>query len=163
MQIKEEIANYEAKLKEVDLNKTRLEQEIDNLPLDAKFRERKIKDMTLRLDGLYDVICELEEKIQDAYLRKEAIENEKVTLENIYKILKNFGLLYDKMNDEEKRDLIASLIKEVQIHPVGESDVPLKSIEFNFPFFQNGKEVNRLLLEKEGSVETIVLMSKVNE
>ena len=54
--VNEEITNYKAKLKEVDLNKTRLEQEIDNLPLDARFRERKIKDMTLRLDGLYDTI-----------------------------------------------------------------------------------------------------------
>ncbi|WP_279121853.1 recombinase family protein [Holdemania filiformis] len=157
--VNEEITNYKAKLKEVDLNKTRLEQEIDNLPLDARFRERKIKDMTLRLDGLYDTICELEEKIQDAYLIKEAIENEKVTLENIYKILKNFGLLYDKMNDEEKRNIIAYLIKEVQIYPVGESDVPLKSIEFNFPFYQDGKEVNRLLWEKENDVETVIMLS----
>ena len=108
---------------------------------------------------MYDTICELEEKIQDAYLIKEAIENEKVTLENIYKILKNFGLLYDKMNDEEKRNIIAYLIKEVQIYPVGESDVPLKSIEFNFPFYQDGKEVNRLLWEKENDVETVIMLS----
>ena len=39
-------------LKEVDLNKARLEREIDNLPIAARFRERKIHDMTLRLDGL---------------------------------------------------------------------------------------------------------------
>lgn len=44
--------------------KARLENEIDSLPEDARFRERKLHDMTLRLDGLYDVIVELEEKIQ---------------------------------------------------------------------------------------------------
>ena len=43
-----EIANYESKLKEVDLNKARLEREIDNLPADARYHERKIHDMTLR-------------------------------------------------------------------------------------------------------------------
>lgn len=53
---------YQVKLKEVDLNKTRLEREIDSLPADAKYRERKLHDMTLRLDSLYDVIVELEEK-----------------------------------------------------------------------------------------------------
>lgn len=52
--VDKEIANYESKLKEVDLNKARLEREIDNLPADARYRERKIHDMTLRLDGLYD-------------------------------------------------------------------------------------------------------------
>ena len=46
--IDKELANYESKLKEVDLNKARLEREIDNLPIDARFRERKIHDMTLR-------------------------------------------------------------------------------------------------------------------
>ena len=50
--IDKELANYESKLKEVDLNKARLEREIDNLPVDTRFRERKIHDMTLRLDGL---------------------------------------------------------------------------------------------------------------
>ena len=54
--IDKELANYESKLKEVDLNKARLEREIDNLPIDARFRERKIHDMTLRLDALYDTI-----------------------------------------------------------------------------------------------------------
>ena len=44
--IDKELANYESKLKEVDLNKARLEREIDNLPFDARFRERKIHDMT---------------------------------------------------------------------------------------------------------------------
>lgn len=57
-----ELEGYQAKLKEVDLNKTRLEREIDSLPADAKYRERKLHDMTLRLDSLYDVIVELEEK-----------------------------------------------------------------------------------------------------
>lgn len=60
--VDKELEGYQAKLKEVDLNKTRLEREIDSLPADAKYRERKLHDMTLRLDSLYDVIVELEEK-----------------------------------------------------------------------------------------------------
>lgn len=159
-EIKKEIESYETKLKEVDLNKARLEKEIDNLPLDTRFRERKIKDMTLRLDGLYDTICELEEKIQDATLRKEAIENEKITMDNIVKILKNFNLLYDKMNDIERRDLISYLIKEVQLYKSDESSVPLKSIEFNFPIYKDGEEVHNLLWENEDNVETVCLLSK---
>ena len=56
-----ELKNYESKLREIELNKTRLENEIDSLPEDTRFRERKIHDMTLRLDGLYDIIVELDE------------------------------------------------------------------------------------------------------
>lgn len=146
--IDKELANYESKLKEVDLNKARLEREIDNLPIDARFRERKIHDMTLRLDGLYDTIVELEERIEDAKLRKSSIEMEAITLDNIYKLMLNFGKLYDIISDEEKKSLITYLIKEIQIYPNGESEMPLKSIEFNFPIYRDGQEVRRLLWEK---------------
>lgn len=67
--LNKELSNYKAKLREVELNKTRLENEIDSLPEDTRFRERKLHDMTLRLDRLYDTIVELEEKIEDVKLR----------------------------------------------------------------------------------------------
>lgn len=158
--IDKELANYESKLKEVDLNKARLEREIDNLPIDARFRERKIHDMTLRLDALYDTIVELEERIEDAKLRKSSIEMETITLDNIYKLMLNFGKLYDIISDEEKKSLITYLIKEIQIYPNGESDMPLKSIEFNFPIYRDGQEVRRLLWEKGNTVETVVLLGR---
>lgn len=159
--IDKELANYESKLKEVDLNKARLEREIDNLPIDARFRERKIHDMTLRLDGLYDTIVELEERIEDAKLRRSSIEMEAITLDNIYKLMLNFGKLYDIISDEEKKNLITYLIKEIQIYPNGESEMPLKSIEFNFPIYRDGQEVRRLLWEKGNTVETVVLLSQL--
>ena len=158
--IDKELANYESKLKEVDLNKARLEREIDNLPIDARFRERKIHDMTLRLDGLYDTIVELEERIEDAKLRRSSIEMEAITMDNIYKLMLNFGKLYDIISDEEKKSLITYLIKEIQIYPNGESEMPLKSIEFNFPIYRDGQEIRRLLWEKGNTVETVVLLSK---
>ncbi|MFG5607534.1 phage head-tail adapter protein, partial [Enterococcus faecalis] len=108
------LKNYEAKLREVDLNKSRLENEIDSLPEDTRFRERKINDMTFRLDGLYDIIIELEEKIEDVKLRRKAVEQDAITLENIYTLLANFDKVYDKINDEEKKSLISSLIKEIE-------------------------------------------------
>ena len=159
--IDKELANYESKLKEVDLNKARLEREIDNLPIDARFRERKIHDMTLRLDGLYDTIVELEERIEDAKLRRSSIEMEAITLDNIYKLMLNFGKLYDIISDEEKKNLITYLIKEIQIYPNGESEMPLKSIEFNFPIYRDGQEVRRLLWEKGNTVDTDGHLEKI--
>ena len=41
--------------------------------------------------------------------------------------------------------------------------MPLKSIEFNFPIYRNGRAIRRLLWEKGNTVETVVLMSKVKE
>ena len=150
---------YQAKLKEVDLNKTRLEREIDSLPADAKYRERKLHDMTLRLDSLYDVIVELEEKIEDARLRRDAIKQQAITLENIYKIMVNFDCVYNIINDEEKRNVVTALIKEIEIYRNDESEYPLKRIGLNFPVFKDGGEVTELLWDKGNTVETVCLLS----
>ena len=155
--VDKELEGYQAKLKEVDLNKTRLEREIDSLPADAKYRERKLHDMTLRLDSLYDVIVELEEKIEDAKLRRDAIKQQAITLENIYKIMVNFDCVYNIINDEEKRNVVTALIKEIEIYRNDESEYPLKRIGLNFPVFKDGGEVTELLWDKGNTVENVVL------
>ena len=154
-----ELFNYENKLKEVEANKSRLEREIDTLPLGAAHRDRKILDMTTRLDALYENIAEIESNIEDARFRKKAAEEKALTLENIYKILMHFSELYDIMNDEERKELFAELIQEIQIYPEGESDCPLKSIKFNFPIFQNGEEVDEIFSNKQSNVGTLVVLS----
>ena len=158
-----EISNYENKLREVELNKSRLEREIDSLPIDTAHRERKLHDMTLRLDALYDTIAEIEEKVEDAKLRKKSVEAEFITMENIYKILEHFNELYDIISDEEKKELISTLVKEIQIYPEGESKMPLKSMKFNFPVYKDGKEVREIFLNSDTNVETVCVMKRKNK
>ena len=117
-------------------------------------KKRKLHDMTLRLDGLYDVIVELEEKIEDVKLRRKAVEQDAITLENIYTLLANFEKVYDKISDEERKSLISSLIKEIEIFPCDESELPLKSILFNFPVYKNGGDVYEFLWDKSTHVST---------
>ena len=109
---------------------------------------------------LYDTIVDLEERLEDARLRRSAVEMEAITFENIYTIMKNFGSLYDIISDDEKKSLISFLIKEMQIYPKEESEQILKSIEFNFPIYRNGEEVRKLLWESGNTVETVVLLSR---
>ena len=153
-----ELKNYESKLREIELNKTRLENEIDSLPEDTRFRERKIHDMTLRLDGLYDIIVELEEKIEDVLLRRKAVEQDAITLENIYTLLANFDIVFDKITDDEKKSLISSLIKEIEIFPRDEAELPLKSILFNFPVYKDGEDACDFLWDKSTTVSTCVVV-----
>lgn len=158
--VDKELEGYQAKLKEVDLNKTRLEREIDSLPADAKYRERKLHDMTLRLDSLYDVIVELEEKIEDARFRRDAIKQQAITLENIYKIMVNFDCVYNIINDEEKRNVVTALIKEIEIYRNDESEYPLKRIGLNFPVFKDGGEVTELLWDKGNTVDAVLVLHR---
>ena len=143
--IDKEIKSYESKFREVDLNKSRLEKEIDTLPEDTRYRERKLHDLMIRLDSLYDIIVELEEKLVDAKLRRKAVERDAITLENIYMLMTNFQKIYDKINDDERKALVSSLIKEIHLYPREESKVPLKSILFNFPVYKDGQQVEEIL------------------
>lgn len=108
--------------------------------------------MTLRLDGLYDTIVELDEKIEDIKLRRKAVEQDAITLENIYTLLENFDKVYDKISEEEKKSLISSLIKEIEIFPCDEAE--LKSILFNFPVYKDRKDVCGFLWDKSTHVST---------
>ena len=158
--IDKEIANFENRLSEIELNKARLEKEIDTLPADVKFRDKKLHDMNLRLDGMYEVIAEIEESIADARLRKKAMEEEAITLENIRKILLDFTELFDIMEEDEQKNLLTYLVKEIQLNPNWESKSPLKYIEFNFPIYRNGEEVRKFMCESNSNVETLCVFTR---
>lgn len=55
--------------------------------------------------------------------------------------------------------MIATLVKEIQIYPEGESEMPLKSMKFNFPVYKDGKEVREIFLNNNTNVETLVVLS----
>ncbi len=109
---------------------------------------------------MYDKIEELESKLIEAKVKKETIEAEKLTGDNIYKILIYFDKLYKVMNDVERRQLIEALIAEIQIYedkqPNGQW---LKSITFKLPIIDEDLNIG---LDNGEQVETIVLLSKLD-
>lgn len=72
----------------------------------------------------------------------------------------NFDCVYNIINDEEKRNVVTALIKEIEIYRNDESEYPLKRIDLNFPVFKDGGEITELLWDKGNTVETVVLLSK---
>ena len=73
----------------------------------------------------------------EARAKRQAIEAEKLTGDNIYKVLMCFDKLYSAMNDVERRRVMEALISEIQIHedrqPNGQW---LKSIRFRLPIIE---------------------------
>ena len=53
---------------------------------------------------------------------EDAIKQQAITLENIYKIMVNFDCVYNIINDEEKRNVVTALIKEIEIYRNDESE-----------------------------------------
>ena len=136
--IDQEIANYEKQLRQDYSIKAKLMEEIDNLNPDDRHYIRRKADLDDRLYRMYDKIEELEEQLIAARAKKTSIEAEKITGDNIYKVLIYFDKLYFAMSDVERRQLIEALIAEIQIYeerkPNGQW---LKSIRFKLPIIEN--------------------------
>ena len=107
---------------------------------------------------MYDAIAEVEEYIVNARFEKKALEKEKTTLENIRRILLNFSELFDIMNEQEQKNLLMYFVKEINLTPHWEKKSPLKSIEFNFPLYEDSEETV-FVCEEKSSVETLVCLT----
>lgn len=154
--IDQEIENYEKQLRQDYSIKSKLMEEIDNLNPDDRHYIRRKADLDDRLYRMYDKIEELESQLIDARAKKTSIEAEKITGDNIYKVLICFDKLYFAMNDVERRQLIEALIAEIQIYeerkPNGQW---LKSIRFKLPIIENDLSIG---LDNGEHVESVVLM-----
>ena len=107
---------------------------------------------------MYDRIEDLEGQLIEAKAIKETIEAEKLTGDNIYKVLIYFDKLYKVMNDVERRQLIEALISEIQIYEEKQMNGQwLKSITFKLPIID--KDLN-ICLDNDEHVETIVLLQR---
>ena len=155
--IDQEITNYEKQLRQDYAIKSKLIEEIDNLNPDDRHYIRRKSDLDDRLYRMYDKIEELESQLIDARAKKTSIEAEKITGDNIYKVLICFDKLYFAMNDVERRQLIEALIAEIQIYeerkPNGQW---LKSIRFKLPIIENDLSIG---LDNGEHVETVVMLS----
>lgn len=108
---------------------------------------------------MYDKIEEFELLLIEAKAKKETIETEKLTGDNIYKILIYFEKIYKAMNDVERRQLITALISEIQIYEEKQPNGQwLKSIAFKLPIIE--EELN-ISLDNNNQVETVALLSMV--
>lgn len=155
--IDQEITNYEKQLRQDYTIKSKLIEEIDNLNPDDRHYIRRKADLDDRLYRMYDKIEELESQLMDARAKKTSIEAEKITGDNIYKVLIYFDKLYFAMNDVERRQLIEALIAEIQIYeerkPNGQW---LKSIRFKLPIIENDLSIG---LDNGEHVETVVCLT----
>lgn len=108
--IEQEISNYEKQLRQSYSTKSKLMEEIDSLDPDDKHYYKRKADLDDRLYKMYDKIEDTESLLIEARVKKMAIEAEKLTGDNIYKVLIYFDKLYAVMDELEKRQIMEELL-----------------------------------------------------
>ncbi len=156
--IEQEIAAAEKQLRQYYSIKSKIMEEIDTLDPDDRHYIIRKSDLNERLYRMYDKIEEAENNLMDARAKKQAIEADKITGDNIYKVLICFEKLYNVMNPLERKKLMEHLISEIQIYPERQPNGQwLKSIKFRLPIVENDID---LRLDNESHTECVIALSK---
>jgi hypothetical protein len=155
-----EIENFQKQLRQLNMSKINLLDDIGALDPEDKHYKAMKSDLNDRLYSIYDKIEDINDLLEEAYATKQTIEKDKITSDNIYEILTNFDVFYQRMNKVEQRKFIELLIDEIQIYKERQPNGQwIKSIKFKLPLLE---ETLGTYLDKNSQDETVVLMSKVN-
>ena len=156
--IEQEIAAAEKMLRQYYSVKSKIMEEIDTLDPDGRHYIIRKSDLDERLYRMYDKIEEAENNLMDARAKKQAIEADKITGDNIYKVLICFEKLYNVMNPLERKKLMEHLISEIQIYPERQPNGQwLKSIKFRPPIVESDID---LCLDNESHTEVVSCYTK---
>lgn len=147
-------------LRQVMGAKKKLTEMMERLDINDKHYDRKYQDMQDRMDMLYDRISDLEDAIVDIDARIRGAYGEKITTDQLYKILLSFDKMYYRMTDLEKKQFMRDFIDEIELYPEKQEDGRiLKQLSLGFPVFYEGSEGDTIRLHKENTVETVCLLS----
>ena len=155
--IEQEITTHEKQLRQSYSTKLKLMEEIDSLDPDDKHYVKRKADLDDRLYKMYDKIEDIESLLIEARAKKMAIEAEKLTADNIYKVLIYFDKLYAVMDEQERRQIMESLISEVHIYEERQPNGQwLKSIKFKLPIIEENMSIS---LDNDKHVEVVIQMT----
>ncbi len=155
----EEIKHYEKQLRQQYAIKEKLAEEIDQLDPDDRYYLRMKADLEERLYKMYGKIDDTEGQLIEARAKKQAIDADRITRDNILSILTNFEKLYSVMSEIERHDLMEMLIADIQVYPQRQPNGQwLKSIHFKLPLV-NDNELN-FSLDKNDWLENVCVFTQ---
>lgn len=161
--LEEDREKLRSQLRQLTGAKQKLSGMLDAMDINDRHYDRKYQDMQDRLDNLCDKISELEDAIHDVNDKINVAFGEHLTAQELYKILENWDTVYYKMTDLEKKEFYQNFVEQVIIYPDRKTNERIvKQIDFKFPVYYDGDEGKAIRLLKQTTVETVVLLSKLD-
>lgn len=158
---KTEEATIKGKIKQLTVAKEKLGSQMDKLDYSDKHYEKKYEDMQNRMDSLYDEIAEENDSLESVQMQIQGIREHQISQERVYEFLELFDIIYDDFTEIEKKEFLRSFIKQVEVYPQPqENGQILKSIQFHFPVYYQGSEVDMYIPKSQSTDETVVLITR---
>ena len=161
-ELQKEMLGIQKRIRQLNIKKDRIGIQMDRLDVDDPLYDRKYDDLQERLDNLYEDIMIAEDEHTEIKKRIHTLEENKITAENIYGFLLHFDKLYALLTGLEKKMFLKAFLSEVHIFEDYQEDGRfLRCIKFRFPIPYNGGEIEEFCWDKENTVETVCLLSKL--
>lgn len=162
--MEKQLETLQAQLRQCLGTKSRLERQMDSLDVADPYYDRKILDLQRRYDEQYGKIEEIEIQINEVQAQIRSIRQEKISGDNIYRLLLAFDQVYAAASEVERKEFMRAFIERIELFPEKRKDgCWIKNIVFQFPVPFNGEEVTELPLENESTLETVVLLSAIDK
>ena len=159
--LEKQLGALQSQLRQALGTKSRLEKQMDSLDINDQYYNRKISDLQRRYEDQYGRIDEIESQIDDVQNQIHIIRQEKISGDNIYRLLLAFDQVYDAATEVERKEFMRAFIERIELFPEKQPDGNwIRKIIFNFPVPVNGSEVKELPLENESMAETVALLIK---
>ena len=159
--LEKQLGALQSQLRQALGTKSRLEKQMDSLDINDQYYNRKISDLQRRYEDQYGRIDEIESQIDDVQNQIHIIRQEKISGDNIYRLLLAFDQVYDAATEVERKEFMRAFIERIELFPEKQPDGNwIRKIIFNFPVPVNGSEVKELPLENESMAETVCLLER---
>lgn len=112
---------------------------------------------------IYETIEEVETLKLECEDKIDIIRKQEFNRDKIYEMLLHFDKIFDKLDDEEKQQLIQALISKVEVYKKNEiktTKTYIKEMTYAFDVFNLD---TNFLGNKSNNVETVCLLSKLHE
>ena len=161
--LEKQLGALQSQLRQALGTKSRLEKQMDSLDINDQYYNRKISDLQRRYEDQYGRIDEIESQIDDVQNQIHIIRQEKISGDNIYRLLLAFDQVYDAATEVERKEFMRAFIERIELFPEKQPDGNwIRKIIFNFPVPVNGSKVKELPLENESMDETVCLLVRRN-
>lgn len=129
--------------------------------LNGNFDEQGLQTIE-RMLSLYEEIAEVKVALESVQMQISGIREQKISQQRVLEFLELFDIMYEEFTEAEKKEFFNSFIKRIDIYPQPlENGQILKSIQFRFPVYYQGNEVDMFFPNEENTVECVVLLSRM--
>ena len=120
--MEKQIAVLQGQLKQAFGTKSRLERQMDTLDINDAHYDRKILDLQRRYDEQYDTIEDIEVQIGELQSQIRSIQQEKISGDNIYRLLLAFDEVYHSATEAEQKEFMKAFIERIEMFPEKRKD-----------------------------------------